>query len=50
MRIRIPLPGGTLKIKGERMLRSRERDRKVPVWKLGPVYVIWWPNSASRRR
>jgi hypothetical protein len=43
--IRIPLPGGTLKIKQHDQLRKREQKRVVPVWKLGKFYVIWWPSS-----
>lgn len=42
MALRIKLPGGTLKIKTYRELRSSERDRRVPVWKMGSVYFIWW--------
>jgi hypothetical protein len=43
MALRIRLPGGTLKLKSYRELRSRERDRLVPVLRLGSLYVIWWP-------
>lgn len=35
--VRIKLPGGTLKIKTYRELRSRERDRRVPVVKIGAL-------------
>ena len=45
MALRIRLPGGTLKFKSFRELRSRERDRVVPVFRLGSLYIIWWPNS-----
>ncbi len=47
MRVRIPLPHGTLKIKDYRALRYRERERQVPVWKIGPVYFIWWSRRSS---
>ncbi|MER8409623.1 hypothetical protein NKH16_34260 [Mesorhizobium sp. M1307] len=52
MTLRIRLPGGTLKIKTYRELRSSERDRRVPVLKMGSVYFIWWsdkqkPNSGQ---
>jgi hypothetical protein len=43
MALRIRLPGGTLKFKSFRELRSRERDRLVPVLRLGSLYIIWWP-------
>ncbi|MER8387325.1 hypothetical protein [Mesorhizobium sp. M0968] len=45
MAFRIKLPGGTLKVKTYRELRSRERDRRVPVLKLGSIYLIWWSNK-----
>ena len=32
---------GTLKIKSENQLRGRERDREVPVWRVGQTYLIW---------
>ncbi|WP_292216039.1 hypothetical protein [Mesorhizobium sp.] len=41
MALRIRMPGGTLKVKTYRELRDSERDRRVPVWKLGAFYVIW---------
>jgi hypothetical protein len=41
MALRIRLPGGTLKVKVYRELRDRERNRRVPVWKLGSIYLIW---------
>ncbi|CCV07969.1 hypothetical protein MESS2_660008 [Mesorhizobium metallidurans STM 2683] len=44
MAVRIKLPGGTLKMKVYRELRERERDRRVPVWKMGSLYLIWWSN------
>lgn len=43
--LRIKLPRGTLKVKTYRELRTRERDRRVPVVKLGKIYVIWWSNK-----
>ncbi|MER8503205.1 MULTISPECIES: hypothetical protein [unclassified Mesorhizobium] len=42
MAVRIRLPGGTLKMKTYRELRARERDRRVPVMKMGSLYFIWW--------
>jgi hypothetical protein len=45
MALRIRLPGGMLKVKVYRELRARERDRRVPVWKIGGLYFIWWPNA-----
>lgn len=48
MAIRIKLPGGTLKLKTYRELRTRERERRVPVWKVGSVFVIWWSNKVSQ--
>lgn len=47
MAVRIRLPGGTLKMKVYRELRERERERRVPVLKLGSLYLIW---SSNRRR
>jgi hypothetical protein len=44
MTLRIKLPGGTLKVKTYRELRARERDRRVPVIKMGSMYFIWWSN------
>ncbi|AZO42321.1 hypothetical protein EJ076_15105 [Mesorhizobium sp. M7D.F.Ca.US.005.01.1.1] len=32
---------GTLKVKTYRELRDRERDRRVPVLKLGSLYFVW---------
>lgn len=49
MALRIKLPRGTLKVKTYRELRTRERDRRVPVWKVGSVYFIWWSNKVSQR-
>ncbi|MER8370156.1 hypothetical protein [Mesorhizobium sp. M1378] len=45
MAVRIRLPGGTLKMKTYRELRARERDRRVPVIKMGSVYFVWWSKS-----
>lgn len=50
MTLRLRLPGGTLKIKGRRELRSVERYREVPVWKVGPLYFIWWRTGRGDRR
>ncbi|WP_287172197.1 hypothetical protein [Mesorhizobium sp.] len=48
MALRIKLPTGTLKIKTYRELRSRERERRVPVLKMGAIYVIWSSNKPDR--
>ena len=45
MALRISLPGGTLKVKTYRELRVRERERKVPVKKMGSLYFIWWSGQ-----
>ncbi|AZO00569.1 hypothetical protein EJ066_27520 [Mesorhizobium sp. M9A.F.Ca.ET.002.03.1.2] len=45
MAVRIRLPGGTLKVKIYRELRARERERRIPVVKIGSVYLSWWSNS-----
>lgn len=45
MAVRIKLPGGTLKMKVYRELRERERERRVPVMKMGSLYFVWWSNS-----
>ncbi|MER8798287.1 hypothetical protein NKH75_29665 [Mesorhizobium sp. M0984] len=52
MALRIRLPGATLKVKTYRELRVRERERRVPVVKIGSVYVIWWKNhqDPSKKR
>lgn len=47
MALRIKLPGGTLKVKTYRELRDRERDRRVPVWKMRAIYLIWWSNKQT---
>jgi hypothetical protein len=41
MALRIKLPGGILKIKTYRELRSGERDGRVPRVKIGRVHIIW---------
>ena len=50
MALRIRLPGGTLKFKSFRELRTRERDHLVPVLRLGSLYIIWWPNHLRSHR
>ncbi|MER8427842.1 hypothetical protein [Mesorhizobium sp. M1403] len=49
MALRIRLPGGMLKVKTYRELRDRERDRRVPVMKIGAVYLTWWSNKRNSR-
>ena len=39
--LRIPLWRGTLKIKSESRLRSRERYGKFPVFRFFSTYFIW---------
>lgn len=49
MRLRIRLPWGTLKFKHESYLRRPEREREVPVWRIGERhYLIWWPSDFKR--
>jgi hypothetical protein len=45
MALRFRLPGGILKVKTYRELRVRERERRVPVKKMGSLYFIWWSNQ-----
>jgi hypothetical protein len=47
MALRIRLPGGTLKVKTYRELRDRERDRRVPVLKVGAIYFVWSPGKQT---
>lgn len=47
--LRVPLPGGLLKIKSESRLRTRERDREVPVFDFLGVFFIWQADGAPRR-
>jgi hypothetical protein len=43
--LHIPLWFGLLKIKSWDRLRSRERDRHLPVWRLGDMYLVWIPKA-----
>jgi hypothetical protein len=43
--LHIPLWFGVLKIKSWDRLRSRERDRHVPVWRIGDMYLVWIPKA-----
>ncbi|MER8455864.1 hypothetical protein NKH24_06955 [Mesorhizobium sp. M1300] len=45
MTIRIKVPGGTLKVKTYRELRTRERERRLPMLRLGSLYLIWLSNK-----
>lgn len=46
MRMKLRLPGGTLKIKTGRSLRTAEMNREVPVVRLGfKHFLIWWPAN-----
>lgn len=49
MVLRLKLPGGTLKWKAGEELRHAEYTRRVPVWRLGKRYLIWWPDSVPDR-
>lgn len=50
MRIRIPLIGGTLKVKDYRHLRQSERDGRVPVVRIGKIYFVWSRGKESEGR
>ena len=39
MTLRMRLPGGTLKFKSYRDLRTSERENAVPVWKIGSLHL-----------
>jgi hypothetical protein len=43
--LRISLGFGRLKFKSESRLRQRERDGKVPVWRIGSMYIVWESRS-----
>ncbi|QPC95953.1 hypothetical protein [Mesorhizobium sp. INR15] len=45
-----PMPGGIFKVKTYRELRDRERDRRVPVLKIGSLYFIWWPSQQRAKK
>ncbi|TIM23264.1 MAG: hypothetical protein E5Y61_29490 [Mesorhizobium sp.] len=46
MAVRIKLPGGTLKVKVYRELRGRERERRVPVMKVGSASLTTTRKTA----
>jgi hypothetical protein len=48
MALRIRMPGGTLKVKAYRELRGRERERRIPVMRLGSIYFVWWSNQEKQ--
>ncbi len=48
MRMSIKLPAGRVSIKTWPMLRRSERDGKIPVLRLGPLYIAWWSLAAER--
>lgn len=50
MTVRVKLPGGTLKIKRYQELRRYERERKVPVWRLGSTYFTWWSTRLENQQ
>jgi hypothetical protein len=41
----VPLRRGTLKIKSENRLSSRERSGKVPTFRLFSIYFVWEPKA-----
>jgi hypothetical protein len=43
--LRVPLGFGRLKLKSESRLRQREKDGKVPVWRIGSMCIVWEPRS-----
>jgi hypothetical protein len=43
--VRIPLWRGTVKIKSESRLRTRELNKEVPMFRLLSAYVIWEPRK-----
>lgn len=45
---RVHFPRGTLKIKSESRLRTRERFRNVPVLKVGFAYFVWERKPVAR--
>ncbi|WP_287233256.1 hypothetical protein [Mesorhizobium sp.] len=49
MTLRIKLLRGTLKVKIYRELRTRELERRVPVLKVGSIYLIWWSDKHGQR-
>ena len=46
--LRVPLPGGKLKIKSKSGLRQREIERKAPLFNLLGMYLIWEPKGQDR--
>ena len=50
MRFSIRLPNGKLKVRTVQHVRTLERDQKVPVFKIGHLYISWWKNGTEGRR
>jgi len=48
--LRIPLPRGTLKIKSESRLRTRERNGEVPTARFLSTYFVWEPKASESRQ
>ncbi len=46
----IPLFIGQIVFKSHSRLRSVEREARVPVWRVGGMYVIWRRNPANPAR
>ena len=47
--LNIPLLFGRLTVRHKRRLHSAEIYGKVPVWRLGPYRVAWWPRRVVRQ-
>tara|TARA_R110002020_G_scaffold36894_33_gene111016 strand:+ start:2034 stop:2210 length:177 start_codon:yes stop_codon:yes gene_type:complete len=48
--LRIRVPGGWIKVKSKSWLRDYEILRKVPVRRIGGLYLIWFSKDEARRR
>lgn len=49
MRFSMRLPGGKLKIRTIQYLRTLEEERRVPVIRIGRLYVSWWPDGSEQQ-
>lgn len=47
--LKVPLPGGSLKLKSYQILRSVEREHRIPTLKIGNLYLSWWSSKNERR-
>lgn len=39
--VRVPLGFGRLKIKSKSRLRTKERAKEVPTWRVGNTWIVW---------